>query len=194
MTLDEMLTALEDVATEFPKFMVDGKRAALWYQKFQKMPAEAFRKVVARVLEKSRYEPKLVDFEEARNALGSRNRAYDNERCTPDKVASYELWLATTKDLRKEQVGELGYRWGKKRRMDIILQAFGHRWVNDQLCIDSAAGLMTFLKQFGVGEKKDGESIAHQNRYKDWTEKMFPKAWEKLYGDPPTDEICKQYD
>lgn len=194
MTEEEMLQALAPVRREHSKFELTPHRATDWYRRFGHIPLSQFRAMVDRVLDNARYLPTREDFSKAETEVVPRKETSTNEKW----VAEYESHLTADGGMQRNthKIGDrrTAYNFVRKSRMDVILKAFGHEWVNQELGIENQRDCLAFVKAFSVGDAApSGKSIKHRQLYKDWLEDAFKKAWKAINREEATTEVMSAY-
>jgi hypothetical protein len=190
MTETEMLQALEAVRREHPRFELSSSRATDWYRRFGHIPLGHFRAMVDRVLDNTRFPPSREDFSKAEREVVPRKETVIDERACND----HEKWLVDEGGMQRDSY-ERGYRFVRKSRMDVVLKAFGHQWVNQELGVENQQQCLAFVKAFSAGSvTPDTKALKHRHRYKDWLEAAFKNAWKVLNRREPTTEELNVYE
>lgn len=173
MNKPEFLMAIKAVTREFKKFDLTEEQEDAWFDIFHKLTIEQWRAIIQKVITSSRFEPKLVDFYAARASVVGNTKHSDDP--TPQDIADYERALAAHGLFRRTDGKTVWYE--RATKMDIVLEVFGHEWVNRNIGLKTAKDAFQLAAAMAV--KTDRATV---DRYNQWLDKAYEAALDKKAG------------
>jgi len=170
MNKPEFLMAIKAVTREFKKFDLTEEQEDAWYDIFRKLTIEQWKAIIQKVITTSRFEPKLVDFYAARAAVVGNTKQSDEP--TPEEKKQYEKAMANRGLFKVVDGGTSSYQ--RATKMDLVLEVFGHEWVNRNLGLKTAKDAFKLAAAMAV--KTDRATV---DRYNQWLDKAYEAALDK---------------
>lgn len=170
MNKPEFLMAIKAVTREFKKFDLTEDQEDAWYDIFKKLTIDQWKAIIQKVITTSRFEPKLVDFYAARAAVVGNSKQSDEP--TPEEKKQYEEAMANRGLFKVVEGGTSSYQRASK--MDVVLEVFGHEWVNRNLGLKTAKDAFKLAAAMAV--KTDRATV---DRYNQWLDKAYEAALDK---------------
>jgi len=170
MNKPEFLMAIKAVTREFKKFDLTEEQEDAWYDIFRKLTIEQWKAIIQKVITTSRFEPKLVDFYAARSAVVGNTKHSDEP--TLEEKKQYEKAMANRGLFKVVDGGTSSYQ--RATKMDLVLEVFGHEWVNRNLGLKTAKDAFKLAAAMAV--KTDRATV---DRYNQWLDKAYEAALDK---------------